>query len=103
MDDDGLISNGELFTILKLLVGDNLQDEQLQQIVDKTILIGDKDLDGKISFEEFTAVSKASFCTIFLLLQFCHRGSEIIRDGTRPVLRIGLSVGHTALLGTYPW
>jgi len=56
IDEDGLISNGELFTVLKTLVGDNLQDDQLQQVVDKTILIGDKDGDGKISFEEFTAM-----------------------------------------------
>jgi serine/threonine-protein phosphatase 2B regulatory subunit len=54
MDEDGFISNGELFTLLKALVGDNLPDDQLQQVVDKTILIGDKDQDGKISFEEFT-------------------------------------------------
>ncbi|KAG6867753.1 Calcineurin subunit B [Termitomyces sp. T159_Od127] len=29
------------------------QDQQLQQIVDKTILEADKDGDGKLSFEEF--------------------------------------------------
>jgi serine/threonine-protein phosphatase 2B regulatory subunit len=31
-----------------------LQDQQLQQIVDKTIMEADKDGDGKLSFEEFT-------------------------------------------------
>ena len=56
MDEDGWISNGELFTVLKLLVGDNLKDDQLQQIVDKTIVYGDKTGDGKISFEEFYSV-----------------------------------------------
>lgn len=30
------------------------QDQQLQQIVDKTIMEADKDGDGKLSFEEFT-------------------------------------------------
>eukprot|EP01132_Coremiostelium_polycephalum_P006147 gene6147-7657_t len=53
MDCDGYISNGELFQVLKMMVGNNLNDIQLQQIVDKTIIEGDKDKDGKISFEEF--------------------------------------------------
>ncbi|EFC47888.1 calcineurin regulatory subunit B [Naegleria gruberi] len=53
IDGDGYISNGELFTVLKMMVGNNLSDVQLQQIVDKTILEADEDGDGKISFEEF--------------------------------------------------
>ena len=74
MDRDGFISNGELFLVLKMMVGNNLkvcipfppriglfffiyepsQDTQLQEIVDKTIMEADKDGDGKLSFEEFT-------------------------------------------------
>lgn len=54
IDRDGFISNGELFIVLKMMVGNNLKDVQLQQIVDKTIMEADKDRDGKISFEEFT-------------------------------------------------
>ena len=42
MDNDGFISNGELFQVLKMMVGNNLKDTQLQQIVDKTILMNDK-------------------------------------------------------------
>lgn len=57
MDKDGYISNGELFQVLKMMVGNNLKDTQLQQIVDKTIINADKDGDGRISFEEFCAVS----------------------------------------------
>jgi len=53
MDRDGYISNGELFQVLKMMTGKNLTDQQLQQIVDKTIIYLDKDADGKISFEEF--------------------------------------------------
>ncbi|CAG7929534.1 unnamed protein product [Penicillium olsonii] len=53
IDRDGYISNGELFIVLKMMVGNNLKDVQLQQIVDKTIMEADKDQDGKISFEEF--------------------------------------------------
>jgi serine/threonine-protein phosphatase 2B regulatory subunit len=70
IDRDGYISNGELFIVLKMMVGSNLKDQQLQQvsvalcianslanspkIVDKTIMEADLDRDGKISFEEFT-------------------------------------------------
>ncbi|KFB36433.1 AGAP004298-PB-like protein [Anopheles sinensis] len=75
MDNDGYISNGELFqvsgeksqiavtkiiryvaAVLKMMVGNNLKDTQLQQIVDKTIVFADKDEDGKISFDEFCSV-----------------------------------------------
>ena len=48
-----------------MMVGNNLKDTQLQQIVDKTILFADKDEDGKISFEEFCAVSFLIFYFIF--------------------------------------
>lgn len=61
MDNDGFISNGELFQVLKMMVGNNLKDTQLQQIVDKTICFADKDEDGKISFEEFCTVSSLFF------------------------------------------
>lgn len=53
IDRDGYISNGELFIVLKMMVGSNLKDQQLQQIVDKTIMEADLDKDGKISFDEF--------------------------------------------------
>ncbi|KAI8806560.1 putative calcineurin subunit B [Cladochytrium replicatum] len=56
MDRDGFISNGELFLVLKMMVGNNLRDQQLQQIVDKTIMEADTDMDGKISFDEFMKV-----------------------------------------------
>jgi len=39
-----------------MMVGNNLKDTQLQQIVDKTILFHDKDNNGKINFEEFCEV-----------------------------------------------
>ena len=56
IDRDGYISNGELFLVLKMMVGNNLKDQQLQQIVDKTIMEADQDGDGKINFEEFKAM-----------------------------------------------
>ena len=39
-----------------MMVGNNLKDSQLQQIVDKTIMFHDKDGDGRISFAEFSEV-----------------------------------------------
>ena len=36
-----------------MMVGTNLNDTQLQQLVDRTIVKADTDFDGKISFEEF--------------------------------------------------
>ncbi|KAL5463662.1 hypothetical protein EMCRGX_G032578 [Ephydatia muelleri] len=56
IDQDGFISNGELFQVLKTMVGSNLTEKQLQEIVDKTIYYADKDGDGKISFDEFAEV-----------------------------------------------
>ncbi|EEB08631.1 calcineurin regulatory subunit [Schizosaccharomyces japonicus yFS275] len=56
IDRDGYISNGELFLVLKMMVGTNLRDDQLQQIVDKTIMEVDEDKDGKISFAEFKKI-----------------------------------------------
>jgi Ca2+-binding EF-hand superfamily protein len=56
IDGDGFIGNGELYQVLKMMVGANLTDVQLQQIVDKTILEADKDKDGKLSYEEYVSV-----------------------------------------------
>lgn len=66
MDRDGYISNGELFTVLKMMVGSNLKDTQLQQIVDKTIINADKDGDGKINYEGIKMIS----LILFILHQF---------------------------------
>ncbi|XP_063413148.1 calcineurin subunit B type 1-like isoform X1 [Mytilus trossulus] len=59
MDKDGYISNGELYQVLKLMVGDHLKDTQLQQIVDKTVVMADQDMDGKLSFQEFCTVAES--------------------------------------------
>ena len=53
LDEDGFISNGDLFKVLKMMIGNNLADIQLQQLVDRTIIKADKDNDGLISFDEF--------------------------------------------------
>ena len=58
INNDGFISNGELFEVLKMMVGNNLNEVQLQQLVDRTIVKADKDFDGKISFDEFRDMVK---------------------------------------------
>ena len=76
MDRDGFISNGELFQVLKMMVGNNLKDTQLQQIVDKTIIYADKDKDGKISFVNifsfFNYLIKHVWLIIFFILIKYH-------------------------------
>ena len=43
IDEDGFISNGDLFKILKIMIGNNLTNIQLQQLVDRTIIQADFD------------------------------------------------------------
>ena len=89
MDRDGFISNGELFLVLKMMVGNNLKDGQLQQIVDKTIMEADKDGDGKLSFEEFVQmVSNTVRAQIYLRQALAdvyitpHRHQDIVKQMT---------------------
>lgn len=53
-----------------MMVGSNLKDTQLQQIVDKTILFADKDEDGKINFEEFCSVNILRYINSLLKFHF---------------------------------
>ena len=89
MDRDDYISNGELFLVLKMMVGNNLKDGQLQQIVDKTIMEADKDGDGKLSFEEFVQmVSNTVRVQIYLRQALAdvyitpHRHQDIVKQMT---------------------
>lgn len=52
-----MLSTGQ---VLKMMVGKNLSNSQLQQIVDRTILYLDKDSDGRISFDEFRQLVEKS-------------------------------------------
>ena len=73
IDRDGYISNGELFIVLKMMVGSNLKDMQLQQIVDKTIMEADQDGDGMISFDEFKAMVENTDVSMSLTLGMLSR------------------------------
>mmetsp|Transcript_11092 Transcript_11092/g.13862 ORF Transcript_11092/g.13862 Transcript_11092/m.13862 type:complete len:184 (-) Transcript_11092:690-1241(-) len=55
VDEDGYISSGELYDILKSMVDDNIEDAQIKLIVARIIQEADEDLDGKLSFHEFYA------------------------------------------------
>lgn len=58
VDGDGFVSNADLFHVLKAMVGNNLNEIQLQQLVDRTIIKGDKDKDGKLNYAEFVNMVK---------------------------------------------
>ncbi|KAG5678470.1 hypothetical protein PVAND_008140 [Polypedilum vanderplanki] len=58
VDNDGLISYKDLVNALKMMVGKNLTDYQINQICARTMTFSDVDDDagGKISFEAFSKV-----------------------------------------------
>jgi len=70
VNGDGFISNSDLFYVLKIMVGRNLEDEAIQQLVDRTILYADKDKDGKLSFEEFRSIIEDSNLEDQLIVDF---------------------------------
>lgn len=53
IDGDGYISKDELISLLRMMVGINISDEELRCIADRTFLEADEDNDSYISFEEF--------------------------------------------------
>lgn len=53
LDDDGVISRDELLSILHMMVGANISQDQLVSIAERTILEADLCCQGKISFEDF--------------------------------------------------
>jgi serine/threonine-protein phosphatase 2B regulatory subunit len=84
IDRDGYISNGELFIVLKMMVGSNLKDQQLQQIVDKTIMEADLDRDGKISFEEFTKMVENCDVSMSMTLGKFSSDLSVVACGADP-------------------
>ncbi|XP_054856017.1 calcineurin B homologous protein 2-like [Eublepharis macularius] len=53
-DKDGKISRAELLQVLRMMIGIQVTDEQLESITDRTIQEADRDGDDAISFEEFS-------------------------------------------------
>uniref|UniRef100_A0A8C0X4B0 EF-hand domain-containing protein n=1 Tax=Castor canadensis TaxID=51338 RepID=A0A8C0X4B0_CASCN len=54
LDRDGMISRLELLQVLRLMVGVQVTEEQLESITDRTVQEADEDGDGAVSFLEFT-------------------------------------------------
>lgn len=57
----------------------NLQDQQLQQIVDKTIMEADADGDGKLNFEEFAKMVSNTVSSI-LRVMYASPNTIIVQD-----------------------
>ncbi len=60
VDQDGFVSKKDLSQVLKLMVGEHLNESQLSTIVNKTIEDGDEDGDEKLSYKEFSEVFASS-------------------------------------------
>ncbi|KAI0231611.1 Calcineurin B homologous protein 1 [Lamellibrachia satsuma] len=56
LDGDNMISREELLSVLHMMVGANISEEQLGSIADRTIAEADQDGDGLIGFDEFVKV-----------------------------------------------
>ncbi|XP_008563531.1 PREDICTED: calcineurin B homologous protein 2, partial [Galeopterus variegatus] len=54
LDRDGKISRHEMLQVLRLMVGVQVTEEQLESIADRTVQEADEDGDGAVSFLEFT-------------------------------------------------
>jgi len=54
LDDDDRITKEELLSVLQMMVGQNIGEEQLSSIAERTITEADTDGDGMISYDEFT-------------------------------------------------
>ena len=56
LDKDGFITKLELYKVLKMMIGNNIKDFQLKQLIRRTIIYADKDKDDKLSYEEFKSI-----------------------------------------------
>ena len=57
------VSDSFLLKVLKMMVGSNLKDTQLQQMVDKSIRLANTVEEGKVSFAEFCKMIKSTDVT----------------------------------------
>lgn len=53
IDKDGFISKTDLHHLMKSMVGDNVDDKRIDEMVASIVAEGDKDGDGKLSLLEF--------------------------------------------------
>lgn len=55
VDADGFISKHDLDTVIRMLVGEHIPDETVQEVVARVVEAADLDKDGRISRSEFTS------------------------------------------------
>jgi serine/threonine-protein phosphatase 2B regulatory subunit len=70
IDKDGFISENELFEVMKTMVGDNVNDDDLRTMVKSTIKDGDTTGDGKLNFNEFRQLMKDEDIQSKMTIQF---------------------------------
>jgi Ca2+-binding EF-hand superfamily protein len=56
LDQDGCISAQELYSMLQQIVGEGVTDQQLERVVQATMLQYDTDGDWCLDFREFVAL-----------------------------------------------
>ena len=56
VDGDGYISSDDMRKVLNLLVGTNMSPAAVSEVIRRTMETADIDRDGRISFEDFSAV-----------------------------------------------
>ena len=64
------------------MVGENLDDANLQQIVDKTIVYADEDGDGKLSFDEFKKIIEKLNITERMTIDQIHQEERQDHDNS---------------------
>nr|QBH72778.1 calcineurin b subunit [Isotomurus palustris] len=72
LDDDDRITKEELLAVLQMMVGENISEEQLISIAERTILEADMDGDGMIGFEEFCKVLDRSLVEQKMSIRFLN-------------------------------
>lgn len=72
LDDDDKITKQELLSILHMMVGANISNEQLTSIADRTIIEADRDGDQCISFEEFSNILERTDVEEKMSIRFLH-------------------------------
>ncbi|KAK7487090.1 hypothetical protein BaRGS_00021585 [Batillaria attramentaria] len=72
LDGDDKISKEELVAVLHMMVGENISDDQLGSIADRTIMEVDFDKDNYISFEEFVKAMEKVDVESKMSIRFLH-------------------------------
>ena len=72
LDSDDKITKDELLSILHMMVGANISDEQLANIADRTIMEADQDEDQCISFKEFCNILECTDVENKMSIRFLH-------------------------------